>query len=247
VINIRSAKEVQKIWQSSQIVKETLELIESNIKIGITTFELDRIAEDYIRSQGAVPSFKGLYGFPSTLCISINDEVVHGIPGKRKLKDGDIVGVDVGAYKNGYHGDHAKTFQVGNVSKETQRLLKVTEECLYKGIAQAIPGNRIGDISHAVQKHAELNGFTVVRELVGHGIGVDLHEEPQIPNYGKAGAGPLIKEGMCFAIEPMINAGTQKVYTKRDNWTVSTEDGKPSAHFEHTITVTNKETRILTK
>ena len=202
--------------------------------------------EKFIRNQGAIPGFKGLYGFPATLCISIDDEVVHGIPGKRILKKGQIVSIDVGAYKDNYYGDHARSFAVGNISKAKQQLLDVTRESLYKGIEQAIPGNRIGDIGHAVQKHAEKYGYGVVRQLVGHGIGTKLHEEPQIPNFGKKGTGAKIEAGMCFAIEPMINMGTPDVYTKEDNWTVCTQDNKPAAHFEHTITITNNGPRILT-
>jgi len=227
-------------------VKETLEMLEEYIKPDAETLELDSLAEKFIRNQGAIPGFKGLYGFPATLCISIDDEVVHGIPGKRILKKGQIVSIDVGAYKDNYYGDHARSFAVGNISKAKQQLLDVTRESLYKGIEQAIPGNRIGDIGHAVQKHAEKYGYGVVRQLVGHGIGTKLHEEPQIPNFGKKGTGAKIEAGMCFAIEPMINMGTPDVYTKEDNWTVCTQDNKPAAHFEHTITITNNGPRILT-
>ncbi|MBT3634040.1 MAG: type I methionyl aminopeptidase [Candidatus Marinimicrobia bacterium] len=246
MIHIRSSIEVDRIHVSGQIVKETLEMLEEYIKPDAETLELDSLAEKFIRNQGAIPGFKGLYGFPATLCISIDDEVVHGIPGKRILKKGQIVSIDVGAYKDNYYGDHARSFAVGNISKAKQQLLDVTRESLYKGIEQAIPGNRIGDIGHAVQKHAEKYGYGVVRQLVGHGIGTKLHEEPQIPNFGKKGTGAKIEAGMCFAIEPMINMGTPDVYTKEDNWTVCTQDNKPAAHFEHTITITNNGPRILT-
>lgn len=247
MIHLRSPKEVEKIKSSCEIVRDTLFLLEELIEVGIPTIELDKKAEEFIRSKGAKPGFKGLYGFPATLCISINDEVVHGMPSKRTLKDGDVVGIDCGSYLNGYYGDHAKTFKVGNVDSKTVKLLEVTNESLFKGIEQAVPGNKIGDISNAIQTHVEKYGYGIVKELVGHGIGEKLHEDPQIPNYGKKGIGPVIKPGMCFAIEPMINLGSEKVYTKSDDWTVCTQDGKPSAHFEHSITVTENGPIILTK
>ena len=247
MIHLRSPKEVEKIKASCEIVRDTLFLLEELIEVGIPTIELDKKAEEFIRSKGAKPGFKGLYGFPATLCISINDEVVHGIPSKRTLKDGDVVGIDCGSYLNGYYGDHAKTFKVGNVDSKTVKLLEVTNESLFKGIEQAVPGNKIGDISNAIQTHVEKYGYGIVKELVGHGIGEKLHEDPQIPNYGKKGIGPEIRPGMCFAIEPMINLGSEKVYTKSDDWTVCTQDGKPSAHFEHSITVTENGPIILTK
>ena len=246
MIHIRSTGEVQKISRACQIVKETLEIIQEMIVPGISTLELDIEAEKFIRSQGAQPGFKGLYGFPATLCVSVEDEVVHGIPNNRKLQDGEIVSVDVGSLIEGYYGDHAKSFAVGKVDPEKEKLMSVTRECLLDGIDQATPGNRIGDIGHAVQKRAEANGYGVVTELVGHGIGTKLHEDPQIPNYGKPGTGPKIEVGMCFAIEPMINMGTPEVYTKKDDWTVCTKDGMPSAHFEHTITITEDGAKILT-
>lgn len=246
MIHIRSTGEVQKISRACQIVKETLEIIQEIIVPGISTLELDIAAEKFIRSKGAQPGFKGLYGFPATLCVSVEDEVVHGIPNNRKLKDGEIVSVDVGSLIEGYYGDHAKSFAVGKVDSKKEELMSVTRECLLDGIDQATPGNRIGDIGHAVQKRAESNGYGVVTELVGHGIGTKLHEDPQIPNYGKPGTGPIIEVGMCFAIEPMINMGTPRVYTKKDGWTVCTKDGRPSAHFEHTITITEDGAKILT-
>jgi len=222
-------------------------MLEELVEPGITTFELDKKAEEFIKSKGAKPGFKGLYGFPATLCVSINDEVVHGIPKNRKLEDGDIIGIDCGTYMNGFYGDHAKSFTVGKVDSKVIELLKVTKESLYLGIEQAIPGNNIGDIGFAIQNHVEKYNYGIVKDLVGHGIGEKLHEEPQIPNYGKKGRGAKIKAGMCFAIEPMINLGTDQVYTKSDSWTVCTKDGRPSAHFEHTITVTNDKPIILTK
>ena len=246
MIHIRSTGEVQKISMACQIVKETLEIIQEMIVPGISTLELDIEAEKFIRSKGAQPGFKGLYGFPATLCVSVEDEVVHGIPNNRKLQDGEIVSVDVGSLIEGYYGDHAKSFAVGKVDSEKEKLMSVTRDCLLDGIDQATPGNRIGDIGHAVQKRAESNGYGVVMELVGHGIGTKLHEDPQIPNYGKPGTGPKIEVGMCFAIEPMINMGTPGVYTKKDGWTVCTKDGMPSAHFEHTITITEDGAKILT-
>ena len=246
MIHIRSAGEIQKILKACQIVKETLEMLQEFIAPGITPLELDTKAEKFIRSKGAEPGFKGLYGYPATLCISIDDEVVHGIPNNRKLQDGEIISIDVGSLIDGYYGDHAKTFSVGRIDSNKKMLISVTQDCLMAGIDQALPGNRIGDISHAVQKKAEYHGFGVVTDLVGHGIGTKLHEEPQIPNFGSSGTGPKIEAGMC-AIEPMINMGKPEVYTKKDGWTVCTKDGMPSAHFEHTITITENGAKILTK
>jgi len=246
VIHIRSAGEVEKILQACQIVRDTLFLIEEMVKPGVSTLELDKEAEKFIRSKGAEPGFKGLYGYPATLCVSIENEVVHGIPTERKLAEGEIVSIDVGSYIHGFYGDHAKTFSVGSINTEKEELIAVTKTCLDYAIQQARPGNHIGDIGLAVQSKAESHGYGVVRELVGHGIGEKLHEEPQIPNFGKAGKGPKIQAGMCFAIEPMINMGTPDVFTKKDGWTVCTNDGLPSAHYEHTITVTEEGARILT-
>ena len=247
MINIRSEIEVKKMKKAAGVVRDLLFDIESMIKPGITTLELDKYAENYIIEKGAVPGFKGLYGFPATICVSINDEVVHGIPSNRKLNNGDIIGIDVGSIVEGYYGDHAKTFPVGSISKDIEKLIHITKECLIKGINEATPGNRIGDIGYAIQNHAESNGYSVVKELVGHGIGEKLHEDPQIPNYGSKNTGALIQEGMCFAIEPMINFGAESIYTKSDNWTVCTKDGQPSAHFEHTITITKDGAQILTQ
>ena len=220
--------------------------IEEHVVPDVTSLDLDKMAEEFILSKGAIPGFKGLYGFPGTLCVSIEDEVVHGIPSKRKLKEGEIVGIDVGSIFNDFYGDHAKTFSVGKISKEKQKLVDVTRESLMIGINEVSPGKYIGDIGYAVQNHAESNNFSVVKELVGHGIGRKLHEEPQIPNYGSKNTGPEIKEGMCLAIEPMLNEGAENIITKEDGWTICTLDGKPSAHFEHTVTVTDKGVEILT-
>ena len=248
MIGIKNNNEIKLMSEACRIVKETLLLLENYIKPGVSTIELDEIAEDYIASQkDAVPGFKGLYGYPSTICISIEDEVVHGLPSKKNLIEGQIVSIDVGCIYKGYYGDHAKSFPVGNINDEKNKLLQVTRECLNKGIQKAVPGNHIGDIGNAVQQYAEVNGYGVVRELVGHGIGAKLHEEPQIPNFGKIGTGPRIECGMCFAIEPMINMGAKEVFTREDGWTICTKDGLPSAHFEHTILVTDNGPEILTQ
>ncbi len=247
MISIKNKKEIDLMSEAGRIVRDTLNLLEKHIKPGVSTKDLDLIAEDYILSQDAKLGFKGLYGYPSTICISVEDEVVHGVPSDKKLMEGQIVGIDVGSIYKGYYGDHARSFAVGEISSDKKKLLKVTKECLEKGIEKAIPGNRIGDIGSAVQEWAESNGYGVVRELVGHGIGTKLHEEPQIPNYGNSGTGPVIDVGMCFAIEPMVNMGSKDVYTKGDGWTICTKDGMPSAHFEHTITITDNGPKVLTK
>jgi methionyl aminopeptidase len=220
-------------------------MLEPYVVPGARVSDLDIKAEEFIRSQGARPAFKGYMGFPSTLCVSIEDAVVHGIPDENILQDGQIVGIDCGAELDGYFGDHARSFAIGSVDPEKIKLLTTTHESLMKGIEQAIPGNHVGDIGFAVQTHAENNGFSVVRELVGHGIGKELHEEPQIPNYGRAKQGYKLRAGMCIAIEPMINAGVKEVYTAKDGWTVLTQDGKASAHFEHTIAITENGPKIL--
>ena len=244
-ITIKSDKEIELMRQASKVVAEAKAHVKDAVKPGVTTSELDRIAEKVIRGMGAVPSFKGYAAggpipFPGTICASINDEIVHGIPGKRRLKEGDIFSVDVGAIVNGFHGDSAFTVGVGEISEQAQRLIDATREALAQGIAQARAGKRIGDISHAVQAYAEGQGYSVVRKYVGHGIGRALHEDPQVPNYGKAGRGPRIKKGMAIAIEPMLIIG--KRYTKQldDGWTVVTADGSLSAHFEDTIAITAK-------
>ncbi len=251
-VPIKSPREIELIRESSQIVAEVLALLGSRIKPGMHTQELDEIAERFIRSRGGTPAFKG-YGrdtsnpFPASICISVDDVVVHGIPNGTVLEEGQIVSIDVGVRKNGYYGDGARTFPVGRISEEKRRLLRVTEESLYKGIEQAVAGNHLHDVSFAVQKHVEANGFSVVRDLVGHGVGKSLHEEPAIPNYGEPGTGIKLKEGMVLAIEPMVNAGTYKVEVEADGWTVRTADRKPSAHFEHTVVVRKGEPEILTR
>ena len=246
MIHIRSPWEVEKIRRSCRIVAETLQLVADKIKPGVTLIELDTAAEAYIRRQKAEPGFKGLYGYPATLCISIEDEVVHGIPNDTPLEEGQIVAIDVGARKEGYYGDHARTFAIGQVDESRRQLLTRTRECLDLGVTAAQAGANVGDIGYAVQQHAESAGFGVVRELVGHGVGARLHEEPQIPNFGRPGFGTLLREGMCLAIEPMINMGVKEVYTRDDGWTVCTTDGKPSAHFEHTIVITANGPEVLT-
>ncbi len=251
-IGIKSEREIDLMRESGKIVGEVLNLIGSHIRPGITTEELDKVAEEYIRSQGAVPAFKG-YGsdrrnlFPATLCVSIDDIVVHGIPGGLRLQEGQIVSIDVGVKKNGYFGDGARTFPVGRVSEERERLMKVTEEALYKGIRNATAGNHLHDISSAVQQHVEESGFSVVRDLVGHGIGKNLHEEPAVPNFGTEGTGLVLQAGMTLAIEPMVNAGTYRVMVDADGWTVRTSDGRPSAHFEHSVVVRSGDADILTR
>jgi len=231
--------------QAAQIVSRTLGKIAEKIGPGVTPLELDALAEDYIRSQNAIPGFLGLYDFPNTLCISVNDAVVHGIPDNKPFEDGDIVSVDCGAIFEGYYGDHAYTFEIGDVDPETKRLLEVTKECLNLGIAETKAGNRIGDIGFAIQQHAEKNGYGVVRDLVGHGLGKTMHEEPQVPNYGRRGRGKKIQDGLTIAIEPMINMGTERVVQLEDHWTIVTEDGKPSAHFEHDVAVVNGKPEVL--
>ena len=241
----RSIDEIEMISKSCQIVADTINMITEFVVPGCIVSDLDKKAENYIKSRGARPAFKGYMGFPSTLCISIEDAVVHGIPGEIELEEGQIVGIDCGAELNGFYGDHAKTFAVGNISEDKKNLMSITEESLYKGIEKATPGNTIGDIGYAVQTHAESNGFSVVRELVGHGIGESLHEEPQVPNYGSPNQGYKLHAGMCIAIEPMINLGSREIYTDKDGWTILTADGKASAHFEHTIAILEDGPQIL--
>jgi len=251
VIYIKTQKEIDLIRESCRIVAETLRLVGSNVKVGVTTYELDHISEDYIRSNNAIPAFKGysqggLPGFPGSVCTSINDEVVHGIPGQRKLEEGDIISLDVGVLKNNYYGDAALTVAVGKISNEKKMLLEVTEKSLQLGIEQAKSGNRVHDISAAVQDYVEQNGFSIVRDLCGHGVGKFLHEDPAVPNFGKRGTGAKLKKGMTIAIEPMVNAGRYEVMTSPDGWTVITADASPSAHFEHTILVLDNSPEILT-
>lgn len=247
MIFLKNNSEIEKLYYAGQIVKETLLMLEEHIVPGITTLDLDKLAEEFILSKKSKPGFKGLYGYPATLCTSVDDQVVHGLPNDTKLKEGQIVGIDVGSIYEDYYGDHAKTFSVGSISLEKKKLMNITEECLYMGINEAKIGNKIGDIGYSIQKHAESHGFSIVRELVGHGIGRKLHEEPQVPNFGIRGTGVSIESGMCLAIEPMVNMGSYEVYTKQDNWTVCTKDGKPSAHFEHSIAITEDGVKILSK
>lgn len=234
--------------KASRLVAETLEMLKHEVRPGITTEDLDRMAEAYIRAHGGVPAFKGYRSYPKTLCTSVNDQVVHGIPSKRVLKEGDIVGLDLGAIVDGFYGDAAVTVPVGEIDSKVAELLRITEEALYAGIEQAVVGNRLSDISHAIQRCAEAAGFSVVTDFVGHGIGRQLHEEPQVPNYGKPGQGPRLQVGMVLAIEPMINMGGSAVRVLDDHWTAVTKDGSLSAHFEHTIAIQpNGPPRILTK
>lgn len=247
MIILKSEREINYLRDAGRIVAETLVEVKKAAKPDVTTLELDRIAEEYIKGCGATPAFKGYHGFPGHICSSVNEEVVHGIPGLKKLKNGDTVSIDIGAVINGYYGDAAITIPIGEVDAQVQQLLDVTEQSLYKGIEQAIVGKRLSDISHAVQKHAEGFGYGVVRDYVGHGIGRNMHEDPQVPNYGPPGRGPRLKSGMTLAIEPMINMGTHEVKTLDDGWTVITSDGKRSAHFEHTIAIMPDGPEILTK
>jgi methionyl aminopeptidase len=245
MIIIKSPREIEQLRRSNAIVAEVFEKLKGMIAPGITTKELDQVAEDYILSKGGRPAFKGYRGFPATLCISINEEVVHGIPGQRRLKEGDIVSIDVGVNFGGYFGDSAITLPVGEVDPESKRLLDVTKKALTIGIEKAKIGNRLFDISYAIQRWVESRGFSVVRDFVGHGIGKDLHEEPQIPNFGSPHQGPRLEKGMVFALEPMVNEGTYEVRVLSDGWTVVTADGKRSAHFEHTISITDDGVEIL--
>lgn len=247
MIICKTQREIDIMRQAGRIVALTHEELKKHIKPGITTKELDTIAEEFIRSQNAIPSFKGYNGFPGSICTSVNQELVHGIPSSRVLKDGDIISIDIGAYFNGYHGDSAWSFPVGTISEEAKKLLTITEQSLFAGLNFAKPGNRLSDISHAVQKHVESNGFSVVEEYVGHGIGQELHEDPPIPNYGLANRGPLLKKGMTLAIEPMVNQGKRYIRVLSDNWTVVTADNKLCAHFEHTIVITDNGYEILTQ
>jgi methionyl aminopeptidase len=251
VIYIKTQKEIDLIKESCRIVAETLRLVKSNVRVGVTTLELDLIAEDYIRSNNAIPAFKGysqggLPGFPGSVCISINDAVVHGIPGQVKLEEGDLISLDIGVLKNNYYGDAAITVANGKVSDEKRMLLEVTEKSLQLGIEQAKSGNRVHDISAAVQDYVEQNGFSIVRDLCGHGVGKFLHEDPAVPNFGRRGTGAKLKRGMTIAIEPMVNAGGYEVITSSDGWTVLTADGSPSAHFEHTVLILDNSPEILT-
>lgn len=248
MIILKTPAEIETMAMASKLVAETLEALRREVKAGVTTAELDRLAEEFIRARGGIPAFKGYRNYPKTLCTSVNEQVVHGIPSKRVLKDGDIIGMDLGAIVNGFYGDSAVTVGVGTIPPRAAELLRVTQEALYKGIEQAVVGNRLSDISHAIQRHAEGAGFSVVRDFVGHGIGRQLHEEPQIPNYGEPGQGPRLQVGMVLAIEPMINMGDHRVQVLEDRWTAVTMDGSLSAHFEHTIAIQpSGPPKILTK
>ncbi len=246
MIIIKSDMELTYMKNAGRVVAETLAMIEKVIRPGVTTAEIDKLAETFIRSHGAIPSFKGYGGFPASICASVNDVVIHGIPSNRILKDGDIISIDCGAILNGYHGDAARTFAVGSISNEAQKLIEVTRDSFFKAVEKAVVGNRLTDISAAVQRHAEDFGYSVVRDFVGHGIGKSMHEDPQVPNYGVAGKGPKLVHGMVLAIEPMINIGTYKVKIKPDGWTVVTSDGCLSAHYENTVAITNNGPEILT-
>jgi methionyl aminopeptidase len=245
MIRYKTADEIAIMRDAALVVSRTLGLVAKHIQPGITPQFLDRLAEDYIRTQNAIPGFLGLYGCPSTLLISVNEQVVHGLPTNKPLKEGDIVSVDCGAVYKGYYGDHAYTFEVGEVSEEKKRLCEVTKECLYIGIEHCNTSNRLEDIGWAIQQHAEKNGYGVVRDLVGHGLGKTLHEAPQVPNFGRRGRGKKIQNGLTIAIEPMINMGTEKVLTLEDKWTIITADGLPSAHFEHDVAVVDGKPVIL--
>lgn len=247
MIICKTPREIELMREAGRIVALTHQELSKHIAPGISTQELDEVAEDFIRKHDAIPSFKGYNGFRGSICTSVNNELVHGIPGERTLHEGDIISIDIGAKFKDYHGDSAWTYAVGKIHEESQRLLDVTEESLYQGLNEAMPGERLSNISHAIQKYVEANGFSIVREYVGHGVGQDLHEDPAIPHYGPPNKGPRLKPGMVLAIEPMVNAGSRYVKTLADNWTVVTVDGKMCAHFEHTIAITETGFEILTK
>lgn len=247
MIHLKTKKQIELMKEACRITKGMLDIVQKNIKPGISTLELDKIAEDYCRSQGAIPNFKNYNGFTGSICASVNDVVVHGIPSSNIiLKEGDIISIDCGAYIRGFNGDAARTFPVGKISAEKQRLIDVTKQCFFEGIKDLKIGDRIGDIGERVQKHAESNGYSVVREMVGHGIGKSLHEDPQVPNYGHKGFGPVIENGLVIAVEPMINMGGKAIVVDDDGWTTRTKDGKPSAHYENTIAITDEGIEILT-
>lgn len=247
MITIKSDREIDFMKQAGAIVWDTHQYLKSFLKPGITTKEIDDLANDFILKAGATPSFKNLYGFPGSICISLNEEVVHGIPGNRKLKTGDIITLDIGACYKGYHGDSAWTYSIGKINSKKEKLLKETEESLYAGLNVIKPGAHVGDIGYAISKYAKQHHLGVVKELCGHGVGTEVHEDPDVPNYGTPGTGPILKEGMVIAVEPMLNYGTAEIYMLEDGWTIITADGEPSAHFEHTIVVTKDGYTILTK
>jgi methionyl aminopeptidase len=246
MIIVKSPEEIESMAEACRIVAETLDALKMTVRPGISTKEMERFAEKIVSERGGVMAFKGYRGYPASICTSVNNQVVHGIPSARQLKEGDIISVDIGVYMNGFYGDGAYTYPVGTITLEKERLLRVTEEALYVGISQATPDHRVSDISCAIQRHAEANGFSVVRNFVGHGIGRSLHEEPQVPNFGNPGQGPRLRKGMTLAIEPMVSAGTYEVVILDDGWTAVTADGSISAHFEHTVVITENEPRILT-
>lgn len=241
----KSREEIELMRESALIVSRTLGMLAKEVKPGVTTLYLDKLAEDFIREQGAVPGFLGLYNFPNTLCVSPNEQVVHGIPNKEPLVEGDIISVDCGAIKNEFYGDHAYTFEVGEIDPETKKLLEITKESLYVGIREFKLGNRVGDVGFAIQKYCEAHGYGIVRELVGHGLGRKMHEDPEMPNYGKRGRGKKFIEGQVVAIEPMINMGTQRIKQHKDGWTITTLDNKPSAHFEHDVAIIDGKPELL--
>lgn len=247
MIVLKSAREIELMREAGRVVAQTHEFIKERLRPGVTTKELDTLIESFIRRHKGVPSFKGYLGFPASACISVNEQLVHGIPGPRRLDEGDIVSIDIGVILNGYHGDSAWSYAIGQISEEAQRLFEVTERSLYAGIEQARAGNRLGDVGHAVQKVIEAAGFHVVREYVGHGIGRKMHEEPQVPNYGEPRRGPRLRNGMTLAIEPMVQTGTAETEALDDNWTVVSADGSPAAHFEHTVAITPDGPLILTR
>ena len=245
MIKVKTREEIEIIRESALVVSKTLGMLANEVKPGVTTLYLDKLAEDFIRSEGAIPGFLGLYDFPNTLCMSPNSQVVHGIPNKTTLKEGEIISIDCGALKNGFYGDHAYTFAIGEITSDIEKLLDATKQSLYEGIREFKAGNRVGDVGFAIQKFAEDNGYGVVRELVGHGLGKEMHEDPEMPNYGKRGRGKKFTEGMVVAIEPMINLGTHKIRQHSDGWTITTLDNKPSAHFEHDVAIVNGKPELL--
>ena len=245
MIIVKTREEIELMRESALIVSKTLGALAAEVKPGVTTLQLDKIAETCIRDHGAIPGFLGLYDFPNTLCMSPNEQIVHGIPNDKPLKNGDIISIDCGALKNGFYGDHAYTFEVGEVEPETKKLLKVTKESLYKGIAEFKFGNRVGDVGYAIQKYCEDHGYGIVRELVGHGVGATMHEDPEMPNYGRRGRGKKFIEGMVVAIEPMVNRGTHRIKQHRDGWTITTRDNEPSAHFEHDVALVDGKPELL--
>ena len=245
MIIVKNSEEIELMRESALIVSRTLGLMAKEVKPGVSTLQLDKMAEEYIREQGAIPGFLGLYDFPNTLCMSPNSQVVHGFPTDEPLKEGEIISIDCGAIKNGFYGDHAYTFAVGEIASETEKLLKITKESLYVGIREYKVGNRVGDVGFAIQQYCESHGYGVVRELVGHGLGREMHEDPEMPNYGRRGRGKKFIEGQVVAIEPMINMGTHRIKQHNDGWTITTQDNKPSAHFEHDVAIVNGKPEIL--